>query len=68
MKASDTDGEVNETMKKKHVTMDGRTSSRSSPKMTSSNAVTDIRNRYYKKFSLYHPDKYLMINSHSYVN
>lgn len=41
MKASDTDGEVNETMKKKHVTMDDRPSSRSS-------TVTDIRNRYYK--------------------
>lgn len=61
MKASDTDGEVNETMKKKHVTMDDRPSSRSS-------TVTDIRNRYYKQFSFYHPDKYLMINSHSYVN
>lgn len=39
--------------KKKHVTMDDRPSSRSStPKMTASSTVTDIRNRYFNSFSL----------------
>lgn len=53
MKASDTDIEVSEVTKKKHVTLDDRPSSRSNtPKMTSSSTVNDIRNRYYEQFSL----------------
>ncbi|CAO1357137.1 unnamed protein product [Diamesa serratosioi] len=46
IKVSDTDLEVSEVTKKKHVTMDMSSSRMGSPrKMTTSNTVTDIRNR-----------------------
>lgn len=46
LKASDTDGEVSEATKKKHVTMEERPGSRSnSPKTTKSSV-----NRYYDNF------------------
>lgn len=46
------DGEVSEVMKKKHVTMEEPPGVRSgvrsgSPKKSTSNSLTDIKNRYY---------------------
>jgi hypothetical protein len=55
-KASDTDAEVSEVTKKKHVTMtdDKKPRSRSTtPKLTATGTVTDIRNRYCKDFFSY---------------